>query len=62
MHVKDSLNRAGITYEAINIDNDEAAKQYVLDNGFMTAPVMEHEGKLIGDVKEMIELISDIQQ
>ncbi|MCD8502517.1 MAG: glutaredoxin [Bacillaceae bacterium] len=59
--VKSELQRAGLEADIINIDQDEQARQTIIDAGFLSVPIIEFEGKLIGDVKEIvskIELIS----
>ncbi|KGR80282.1 glutaredoxin family protein [Ureibacillus manganicus] len=62
MWVKSELQRAGLEVEMINIDHNEEAKQKVLNNGFLSVPVLEFEGKLLGDVKEIISKIELVAQ
>ncbi|KGR75630.1 glutaredoxin family protein [Ureibacillus sinduriensis] len=57
MWVKSELQRAGLEVELINIDQDEHAKQTIIDAGFFTVPVLEFEGRLIGDVQEIVSQI-----
>jgi len=55
--VKSELQRVGLEAEIINIDHDEQAKQRIMEAGFLSVPVLEWEGKFIGDVKEVISQI-----
>lgn len=60
--VKSELQRSGLEAEMINIDQDKQAMQMLIEAGFLTVPVLEIEGKLIGDVKEVISQIELIAQ
>lgn len=60
--VKSELQRVGIIAEIINIDQDEQAKQMIIEAGFLSVPVLEFEGRLIGNVKEVISQIELITQ
>lgn len=60
--IKSELQRAGIEADIINIDQDEQAKQRLIDAGFLSVPILELEGKFIGDVKEVISQIELIAQ
>ena len=60
--VKSELQRAGLEADIINIDVDEQAKQKIIEAGFLSVPVLEFEGKFIGDVKEVISQIELIAQ
>lgn len=60
--VKSELQRAGLVADIINIDQDEQAKQTIIEAGFLSVPVLEFEGKFIGDVKEVISQIELIAQ
>ena len=62
MWVKSEMQRAGLEVETINIDHNEEAKQKVLNNGFLSVPVLEFEGELLGDVKEIISKIELVAQ
>lgn len=57
MWVKSELQRAGLEVEVVNIDADEQAKQTIIDAGFFTVPVLEIDGKLMGDVQEIVSHI-----
>ena len=57
MWVKSELQRAEIEVEVVNIDQNEQAKQTIIDAGFLSVPVLEFEGQLMGDVKEIISQI-----
>ncbi len=60
--VKSELQRARLEVDIINIDQDEQAKQRIMDAGFLSVPVLELEGRFIGDVKEVISQIEMISQ
>ncbi|RHW35001.1 glutaredoxin [Lysinibacillus yapensis] len=62
MWVKSELQRAGLQVDVVNIEHDEQAKQKVLDAGFLSVPVFEFEGQLIGDVNEIISKIELVAQ
>jgi glutaredoxin-like protein NrdH len=55
--VKSELERRGLEAEIINIEKDDKAKQIILNAGFLSVPVMELNGDLIGDTKQMMEQI-----
>ncbi|NLY79338.1 MAG: glutaredoxin [Lysinibacillus sp.] len=60
MLLKFELNKLGLEgkYEEIFIDNNEEAKQKLLARGFLTVPVVEINGELMGDIESMKESIS----
>ena len=62
MLIKSELNVAGLEgqYEMINIDQDDRAKEKIVNAGFMTVPILEVGGKLIHDFAEMNEYISEL--
>ena len=62
MWVKAELQNAGLQVEMVNIDHNEEAKQKIIEAGFLSVPVLEFEGKLMGDVKEVISQIELIAQ
>ncbi|MFY3791322.1 glutaredoxin family protein [Ureibacillus sp. MALMAid1270] len=62
MWVKSELQQAGLEVEVINIDHNEEAKQKILNEGFLSVPVLEIDGELIGDVKEIISKIELVAQ
>ncbi|MDN4495259.1 glutaredoxin family protein [Ureibacillus aquaedulcis] len=57
MWVKSELQRAGLEVEVVNIDENEQAKQTIIDAGFLTVPVLEIDGQLMGDVQEIVSHI-----
>ncbi|QCR34108.1 glutaredoxin [Lysinibacillus sp. SGAir0095] len=57
MWVKSELQRAGLEVEVVNIDQDEEAKQTIIDAGFLSVPVLEFDGQLVGDVQEIVSQI-----
>ena len=60
--VKSELERAGLDAEIVNIDQDEQAKQTIMDAGFLSVPVLAYNGTFIGDVKEIVSQIELIAQ
>lgn len=62
MWVKSELQRVSLDVEIINIDHDEEAKQKILNEGFLSVPVLELNGELLGDVKEIISKIELVAQ
>lgn len=38
------LNSKNVTFEEINIDRDQEAKDYLVSNGFMSLPVVTRDG------------------
>lgn len=60
MLMKYELNKLGLDgkYEIINIEHDEVAKQTLLTAGFLTVPVFEMNGELIGDIEHIKTSIS----
>ena len=62
MLIKSELNVAGLEgqYEMINIDQDDRAKEKIVNAGFMSVPILEVGGKLIHDFAEMNEYISEL--
>ena len=57
MWVKSEFQRAGLEVEVVNIDQVEEAKQIIIDAGFLSVPVLELDGKLVGDVQEIVSQI-----
>lgn len=62
MWVKSELQRAGLEVEVVNIDHDEQAKTKIIDAGFLTVPVFEYDGELLGDVQEIVSKIELVAQ
>lgn len=62
MLVKTTLDSANITYETVNLDENEEAKKYIIEKGFMAVPIMEHNGGLIADVPKMLQVIGEMAQ
>ena len=57
--VKSELDAANLNVEVINIDNDEAAKQKVLDAGFLSVPVLEIDGEWYAETTSIMDRISE---
>ncbi|HWL11937.1 MAG TPA: glutaredoxin [Ureibacillus sp.] len=62
MWIKSELQKAGIVVEEFNIDQNQQAKQFLISAGFLTVPVLEFEGQLIGDVKAILSQIELVAQ
>lgn len=62
MLIKSELNVAGLEgqYEMINIDQDNQAKEKIINAGFMTVPILEVGDQLIHDFAEMNEYINKL--
>ena len=57
--VKSELDAANLNVEVINIDHDEAAKQTVLDAGFLSVPVLEIDGEWYAETTSIMNRISE---
>jgi len=57
MWVKSEFQKVGLEVEVVNVDQDEEAKQIIIDAGFLSVPVLELDGKLVGDVQEIVSQI-----
>lgn len=62
MLMKFELNKAGFEgdYKIINIDQDEQAKDKLIEAGILSVPVLEINGELIHDIAEMKNAINRI--
>ncbi|MFP3918979.1 glutaredoxin domain-containing protein [Lysinibacillus telephonicus] len=62
MLMKFELNKAGFEgdYEIINIEQNEQAKNKLVEAGILSVPVLEINGRLIQDITEMKDAISRI--
>lgn len=62
MLMKFELNKAGYegNFEIINIDQDEQAKERLIDAGILSVPVLEIDGQLIQEMSEMKDAINRI--
>lgn len=60
--VKAELNRAGIETAIINIDQNEAAKEELIDAGFLSVPVLQVENEWFKDVSDMLNYIESVTQ
>lgn len=58
--VKSELDAANLNVEVINIDHDEAAKQTVLNAGFLSVPVLEIDGEWYAETTSIMNRISEI--
>lgn len=57
--VKSELDAANLNVEVINIDHDEAAKQTVLNAGFLSVPVLEIDGEWYAETTSIMNRISE---
>jgi hypothetical protein len=55
------LNGNNIKYEAINLDQDEDAKQKLKELGFMAAPIAEYNDKFYILPNQSDELLDDLK-
>ena len=62
MWVKAELQNAGLEVETINIYHSEEAKQKIVNEGFLSVPVLEVDGEFLGDVKEILSKIELVTQ
>ncbi|MCM3388783.1 glutaredoxin family protein [Ureibacillus chungkukjangi] len=62
MWVKSELEKAKVIVEEVNIDHEPHEKEFLIQSGLLTVPVLEIEGRLIGDVKEIISQIELVAQ
>lgn len=59
MLIKNVLDAAGVEYEAINTDTDAEAKQEVIDQGFMSVPILLVNGEYLSGMPEIQKAISE---
>ncbi len=62
MLVKTMMEAKGVEYEVANIDNDEIAKQEIVDKGFMAVPILLHDGQYYTDVKEITRIVEELNE
>ncbi|SOC05536.1 glutaredoxin 3 [Ureibacillus xyleni] len=55
--IKSELLQAGISFETINIDHDEQAKEKIIEAGLLTVPVVEMDGLFLTDINEILAKI-----
>ena len=62
MLVKSELTVAGLVdqVETINIDNDETAKEKIMNAGFMSVPILEIDGELLHDFQDINAAITKL--
>ena len=58
--VKSELDAANLEVEVINIDQDETAKQQVINAGFLSVPLFEINGEFIAEPTSIIDRISEM--
>lgn len=57
--IKSEIYRLGVATQIINMDEDEEARQYILDKGIMAAPVLEWNGIFFTDTQDIIEVLEE---
>lgn len=62
MLMKFELKKLGLEgkYEELNIENHEEAREKLLHAGFLTVPVFEIEGELMGNIDSIKKSLSKI--
>lgn len=55
MWIKSEIQQSGLEADIVNIDRDEEAREWLVAAGVMSVPVMEVDGALILDPKEMMK-------
>lgn len=62
MRVKASINDKELNCEYVNIDQNEDAKNLIIDKGFMMVPVLELNGEFIGDTSVIEEKLEELSE
>ena len=57
--VKSEIARLGVEAEIINIDENEEAKQLIMDKGFMGVPIVKIEDEWHTNVAAIIETLEE---
>ncbi|KON90274.1 hypothetical protein AF332_11985 [Sporosarcina globispora] len=60
MVAKSFFDNNDILYEAINLDQNESARDELVSKGFMAAPIVEFEGKYYTNMNEFQELVDQL--
>ena len=60
MFVESALGRKNILFKKVNLDNNEEAKQKLIDLGLMSLPVIEVNGEIISNHGEIMEYIESL--
>jgi glutaredoxin len=58
---KGMLNESGVDYEVFNTDENEDARNKLLNLGFMGVPIAEYNGKFYTNNAELQELVSEVK-
>lgn len=58
--VKSELKEKGLAAEEINMDQDEAARNFIAEQGFMAAPILEVDGELFADTTAIIQKLDEL--
>lgn len=61
MVAKSFFKSNDIEIEEVNIDQDEEARQKLIDLGFMAAPIVEHDSKFYLNMGEFQELADQLK-
>lgn len=60
--IKNELEKTGIDYEIVNIDQDSEARDVLIEQGLMAVPVLKIKGDFIADIKKIKEAINDVMK
>ncbi|MDF2721428.1 MAG: glutaredoxin [Paenibacillus sp.] len=58
--IKSELKRSGLDAHIINIDQDEEARERLIESGIMSVPAMEVDGVFICDPEEMVKRLEQV--
>ena len=58
---KSFFNESDVNFEIVNIDQDIEAKQKLIELGFMSVPIVEHNEKFYTNMSEFQQLVDDLQ-
>jgi len=58
---KSFFNGNDVKFEVVNIDQDVEAKQKLIELGFMSVPIVEHDENFYSNMTEFQQLVDDLQ-
>ena len=58
--VKSEIKEKGLSVEEINMDQDSAAKDFIIEQGYSAAPILEVDGELIAGVPTIIAKLDEL--
>lgn len=62
MVIKSELANRGIMFDVLNIEQNESARNKVIDAGFMSVPILEVDGELIGSLPAIMEKLEELSE